>query len=360
MKVIFIVNSIQNQRCIKRISEFVSEGADVQVYAYSRQSETYTNNTFPIEIIGRLDNSLSYSKRFPILYRSIKYVVNKYRKSRCLFYLFGLDIAMVFRLQCKREKYIYEESDLVHTYVNNSLLKCFLESVDKRIIKKSVKTVFTSEGFAIYHFGDKRPSNVIVIPNRLNSSILNLDYSSPKTMNQDRIRIGFVGKPRFKSVVNFAKVLCEYSDRFEFHIFGGPILEEVDGFRALEKYSNYYYHGPFKNPDDLPKVYSSIDLVLSTYDIEYENVRFAEPNKIYEALYFETPIIVSNNTFLAQKVERLGIGFSVDPLNDEEVKALLRTLNTGTIQKKQVSCASINKDSLIDSNHQFIQSLLLS
>ena len=357
MKIVFFVNSIQNQRCLKRISEFINEGFDVQVYAYSRLEEQYTNESFSISIIGKLDNSMSYSRRFPILFHSIKNVLKKCCKNDSLYYLFGLDIALVFRLLSRKRRFVYEESDLVHTYVNNPFLRKTLEFIDKRIIKASYKTVFTSEGFATYHFGENRPGNTVIIPNKLNPTILNLNYSRPKKIGSGVIRIGFVGKPRFKSVVNFAKVLSEFPDKYEFHIFGGPIIEEVDGFRKLEESKNYYYHGPFKNPDDLPEIYSSIDLVLSTYDIEFENVRYAEPNKIYEAMFFNTPIIVSNNTFLSQKVERLGIGFSVNPLDDDAVRLFLTRLDAETIYDKQQKCASIDKRSLIDSNHDFIQSL---
>ena len=35
------------------------------------------------------------------------------------------------------------------------------------------------------------------------------------------------------------------------------------------------------------------DMVVATYDVTIENVRYAEPNKIYEAIFFETPIILS-------------------------------------------------------------------
>ena len=122
-----------------------------------------------------------------------------------------------------------------------------------------------------------------MIANKLNQGILKLE-TIEKTVS-DKIRVGFVGKPRFKSVVAFAKVLCERYKNFEFHIYGGPILEEKDGFEALSRYGNYFYHGPFKNPDDLPEIYSKLDLVLSTYDIEFENVRYAEPNKLYEAIF---------------------------------------------------------------------------
>lgn len=358
-KIVFIVNSLQNQRCIKRIKEFIASGAEVEVFAYTRQAENYANYSFPLKVLGVIEGQGSYLHRFPLLYNSIKKAIRERAEiSSDIYYLFGLDIAIVFRLLNRRNRYVYEESDLVHTYVERKALRIVLENIDKRIIRSSFMSVFTSEGFAEYHFGNKWPQNAVIIPNRLNPSILDLDYPGSKEHDGGRIRIGFVGKPRFKSVVNFAKVLCALSDKFEFHIYGGPILEEVDGFRKLEQYKNYFYHGPFKNPDGLPEIYSSIDLVLSTYDVEFENVRYAEPNKIYESMFFNTPIIVSSGTFLAKKTEELGIGFSLDPLNDREVTEFLESLTPQTIQEKADNCKKIDRNDLIDCNSRFILSLI--
>lgn len=358
-KIVFIVNSLQNQRCIKRISEFIAEGGDVEVYAFSRQKDNYSNLNFPIYVLGTIDPKQSYIRRFPFLCGTIRKVVNDIgRKREDIFYLFGLDIVMAFRFVDSKHRYVYEESDLVHTYVSNRLLKSFLEIIDKRLIKESLYTVLTSEGFAQYHFGDSYPTNVVIIPNKLNPSIMKLDWNKPKIREKDKLRIGFVGKPRFKSVVSFGKIMCSLSERFELHIYGGPILEEMDGFESLMQYKNYFYHGPFKNPEELPSIYSSIDIVLSTYDAKYENVKYAEPNKIYESIFFTTPIVVTSGTFLSKKVEKLGIGYSVDPFNEEDVKSLLLQLDMESMEKKEMNCRRIDKKDVIDSNHEFISALL--
>lgn len=358
-KIVFIVNSLQNQRCIKRINEFIASGADVEVYAYTRQEESYSNYSFPLKVLGVIERQGSYAHRFPLLYKSIKKAIRDRKETATdIYYLFGLDIAMVFRLLNRRNRFVYEESDLVHTYVGNGLLRNILDNIDKRIIKDSYRTVFTSEGFAEYHFGSKWPENVVIIPNKLNPSIFKLNYNITKIQSEDTVKIGFVGKPRFKSVISFAKTLCSISDKFEFHIYGGPILEEVDGFKQLEQYKNYFYHGPFKNPDDLPEIYSSIDIVLSTYDVEFENVKYAEPNKIYEAMFFNTPIIVSTGTFLAKKVVKLGVGFALDPLNNREVKHFLEDLTHQELKEKVKNCRRVDKKELIDSNSTFIHHLI--
>ena len=353
MKIVFLVNSLQNQRCIKRINGFISKGCDVEVYAYSRLKDSYSDYAFKPHILRTMPNEMSYAKRLPLLLHDIKGVVKDNKGQDVIYYLFGLDLAMIFRLVNRKSKYIYEESDLVHTYVGNSFLMKLLEEIDKWIIQHSTKTVFTSEGFEKYHFGKVKLGNTVIIANKLNQSILKME-TKEKTISE-KIRVGFVGKPRFKSVVAFAKVLCERYKNFEFHIYGGPILEENEGFEDLGRYDNYFYHGPFKNPDDLPEIYHSIDLVLSTYDIEYENVRYAEPNKLYEAIYFRTPIIVSENTFLGDKVKSLEVGYCVNPLIEDDVAELLESINQESIRNLQCNCEMIERIECVDNYDDFVE-----
>ena len=95
---------------------------------------------------------------------------------------------------------------------------------------------------------------------------------------------------------------------------------------ALEERDNVHFHGHFKNPDDLPLVYSQIDVVVSTYDVENVNVQYAEPNKLYESIYYRTPIIVSKGTFLAKQVERFHSGYAVDVSEDQNIVSLVHQI----------------------------------
>ena len=94
--------------------------------------------------------------------------------------------------------------------------------------------------------------------------------------------------------------------------------------------------------------------MLSTYDAEYENVRYAEPNKIYESIYFEKLIIVSKNTFLSEKVHKLGIGYSVDAMNDAEIVDFVNRLSVDEIQRCVNEIKKIDKDYCINVNPELI------
>lgn len=350
-KIVFIIPSITDSHCKNRIIEFVDRGYDVEVYGYERSARNkFTDLPCKYYIIGNIVDG-SYLKRINLYRKNFTEIGKKYSNDKVIFYLCGLDIAMFFTLINPNFKYIYEECDLVHTYTK---VKNILEWIDRRIIKKSLLYVFTSEGFLKYHFGINRPDNVCLVENKLNPEILNCKLLKKTKFSKDSISIGFVGVPRFDSIYNFIDVFCKNYPQHTFHIFGGPIPEQ---FQSLKKYSNCHFYGFFKNPVDLPCLYSQINLVLATYDVKYDNVRYAEPNKIYESIYFETPIIVSEGCYLGEKVKKLNIGYTVNALDTVDIKQLMDSLTIENINNKIVSIKRLGKDYAINYNEKFFQLL---
>lgn len=335
----------------------MAHGIQVEAYGFKRHDITnIKTDKINVNIIGTFDNSVSYKKRVPIMYHGIREVTRRYNKQEVLFYLFGLDVAGLFKLQSSKP-YIYEEEDLIYTYFNNSLLRGFFTKLDRYIVKKSEKTIFTSDGFANFHFGGNWPSKVTIIPNKLKKEVL--DYPPiEKQIDLACLRIAFVGSFRFRSVYNFAKVFLESFPNHKFLFFGSATdKENEDLFDVLKKYNNCVFHGRFKNPVDLPSVYSQFDLLLSTYDVEFENVKYAEPNKLYEAIYYDTPIIVSSNCFLGDKVEKMGVGYAINALNDEEIVSFVNSLTLTSINEKKKAIKAIDKHYAIDDNSEFIENV---
>ena len=255
-----------------------------------------------------------------------------------------------------KKAYFYEEADLVHTSIKNKWIKYLYERIDKSTIRNSILSAFRSEGFVKYHFEDKVPENVFVIANRLNIAVKNFKVLPKRDIILNKLKIGYVGFIRYNSIFNFAKVFCSEFPQHEFHFYGTFTTENnKQKYLELSKYNNCFFHGSFKSPDDLSSIYADIDLVLSTYDVSSENVRYAEPNKIYEAIYFETPIIVSSGTYLAEKVRRLGIGFDINAMDRN---AIINFINDLTIEKLQIAFKNtrkIDKDQVLNINDKFFE-----
>lgn len=351
MKIVFILNNITITRCLKRVNEFIDKGYEVEVYGFKKEDEEgyAVPNGFSITVLGSFSQEQPYFKRLKVYYRSLKPLFMKYKKQDVIFYYFFFNIAFAARLQCCR-RFIYEESDMPYLSIGNKLIRMWLSWSDKRIIKKSLLTVMTSEGFIDYHFGKERPKNIVVVPNRVNPGLMNLPYSMKQQHDLDHLSIAFVGGFRYMSVLNFAEVVGESFPQHEFHVFGN-IISNGDNLRALcEKHSNIHFHGKFKNPDDLPGIYGNIDLVLASYDVTSINSQYAEPNKMYEAIFFKVPIIVSKGTFLSRKVESLGIGYAINGLEKDEIRNFLSGLTKESYEDKIRGLNAIPREDAINVN----------
>lgn len=355
-QIVFILTTLDSH-ARHRVDDFVAHGFDVHVYSFTRTNEKQsTEAPWPLDIIGAFANALPYHKRLSILYKGIKTVANKYKKEKdvCFYYL-GLDIAMIATFVVKHP-YIFEECDLNHTYIGNSLLRKAFEKLDCHIIKKSLRTVFTSEGFFSFH-NLKDTSNISIIANKLPESIRAIKLLEPRKTDINRLSFGFAGSVRYETITSFASILCRNYPQHEFHFFGNVQECVKDKANELENYPNCHFHGRFQSPVDLPKIYSQLDFTLATYDTRFENVRYAEPNKIYEAVYFRTPIIVSKGTFLEEKTISQKLGFAVDAMSEEDVKRFIDGLTIGMIAKAKSDIANTPIDYAIDNNEDFFHLL---
>lgn len=356
-KIVFVLNNITITRCLKRVSEFIENGYEVEAYGFEKLGEEgyATPPNYKITVIGQFSRSQSYSDRLKVYYKSLKPLFKKYKGQDVIFYYFFFNIALAARLLSRRT-YIYEESDMPYTGFHNKMKRKLFGNIDKRIIKESLLTVMTSEGFIDYHFGEERPNNIVVVPNRVNPKLLGMTYNK-NNINLDHLSIAFVGGFRYKSVINFATVIAEDFPQHEFHAYG-IILDNGEELKALcEKYSNVHFHGKFRNPDDLPSIYEKIDIVLASYDATSINAQFAEPNKMYEAIFFRTPIAVSSNTFLAKKVSKLGIGYHINALDKNEITSFINGLTEEDINGKIKALESLPQEYAINKNPELFDYL---
>lgn len=349
-KVVFIVPVLSDSHYKNRILEFVENGYEVEVFGFERKNRQKSYELpYDFTILGETENR-GHISRVKTYIKTFKQFKKKYIGDNVYYYLCGLDVALFFLLLNPGVPFIYEECDLMHTYTP---IKGILEFIDKKIIKNSLITISTSEGFNQYHWGNNIPDTVCLVPNKLNADILNCKILGKKQANPANLQVGFVGVPR-PQMDFFIRTFCQKFPQHTFHLFGGPLPHE---FVAFKQYSNFMDHGYFQNPVDLPNIYASIDVVLCTYDNRFENPRYAEPNKLYEAIYFETPIIVSSNTFLSKKVTNLDIGYVLDPFNEDEIIRFFKSIDVADLKLKALACRKICKNDLININSHLFRKL---
>lgn len=360
-KVVFIVRTMV-PRVDKRIKEYIENGYDVDVYGFEFENARIDNSKNTgyyynvLATIPNYPNQLSYQERIALFYKKLKEVIKKYDKRKTLFYFFTINTSFITLLLPKMT-FINEESDMLFDRSKNPVVRKLIIWVNKKIIRKSFLTVFTSQGFADYYYGDKVPSNIVIIPNKVSAACLNLPSIEKRPFDSNHIRFAFTGNARYQSIFNMCKVVAEKYPQHEFHFYGTLNYFKEEQKRAVAQYSNVTVHGPFRNPDDLPEIYSNIDFVISTYDISGINVQYAESNKLYEAMFFETPIIVSTNTILEKKVKKYNIGFAVNALDDQAVSEMIESINESLYKEFRSNLKKIDKKESVNINTVFFNEL---
>ena len=348
-KIVFIVNVLRQARCVRRIEDFISRGYDVRVYGYNRQGGKTSELSYPTTLLETISLDMSYTSRIKMMRRTIKTVIEKEGKDS-VYYLFNYDVALAFLSLNRKAKYVYEISDLMELMVGNPLLKKVLIAINKKMMKGALLNVFTSHGFLDFYYkqGEDR-SRTIVLPNKLNKKCLDLPFPEPTKFNPDNIRFSFTGAIRSEALYHFVKTVAEMG-KHEMHLFGvysddKSYSEKIKGL--VDKYDNIFYHGKFNNPSDFPDIYSKIDIVVSLYTAS-DNDKYLEPNKLYEAIFYEKPIIVADNTFLGDTVKKKNIGYCFDVDNILGYISLINGITQDSYKEKCHAASMIPKKDSID------------
>jgi len=359
-KIVFLLDSISQPRCLRRIRSFIDKGYSVDVYGINRNKYNLNadSSNFKINIIGKQMQGKEYFQKLLQNNKEIRRILRKYKDDNVIYYSFGMPLTFSLFFN-GGQNYIYEIADILYGYKKFDKIRWLIKKLDLLLIKNSLSTILTSEGFGKFFFKDNWPDNIIIQPNKIDSSILSLPkIPSSIALNSSSIIFSFIGGFRSPNTIfRFAQVIGEQYPNHQFHFFGDSSLTK-DVIKLSELYDNVKYFGAFKNPVDLNNIYSKIDVVVSCYDISDFNERILESNKLYESLYFQKPIVVSKNTFLAERVNDFGCGFAIDASKDDAIISFIESLSTEKLEKIKSNISKINFDEIIDDNSAKIISYL--
>ena len=360
MIIVFIALQLSQPRCIKRIKALYEAGFQIKVYGFDSglYNESLESLPFPVERIIKRDKNQNKLKKIKSFITPIRQILRE-NKGDSLFYLFGYEIASLIYLM-GRKPYIYEEADVTAARAKNGFVRSLMLWLDRRIIQCSYRTVLTSGGFVSYIYPKGAPNEkFIMMPNKLSPYFDEKKKHDVKSseINIQHIKFGFIGLIRYpNTIVRFARVVGREYPMHEFHFWGD--VERNDYIDSETKsYNNVFFHGRFKNPDDLMKIYEQTDISIVCYDTQSGNVRIAEPNKIYESIFFETPIVVSSNTYLAERVNALGIGYDIDASEDEMIKEFVKSVRKEDLVRIISVMKAIPWQEVVDDSKKLIESV---
>lgn len=187
----------------------------------------------------------------------------------------------------------------------------YKKSIDK-LVEASEFTCISSYGFM--EFLEKNEKIVI----NHNMPLETVQGQAVSLAEKPIINIGYVGLVRYFDE-NVA-LISKMKNTFRYQLwYIGKMTENcnLEGFTKENEITNISYVGRFDNEQKMD-LYKNIDIINSLYGNDNLEVTTLLPNRLYEAALLKKPILVSSKTFLAELVERYGLGIIVN-VDDDDV-----------------------------------------
>jgi len=156
-------------------------------------------------------------------------------------------------------------------------------------------------------------------------------------------KIGWFGALRCRRSL---ELLSEFSRRMEGRVEivlrGRPAyteFEDFDGFVAAEPFMQF--HGAYRNPEDLPRIYGEVHFSWAIdFFEEGQNSNWLLPNRLYEGCRYHSVPIAMEGTETAHFLKALDIGFSLARPDAGELAALFDQLDAERYERARAGVAA--------------------
>lgn len=338
MTVVFVLPNIPNPRMNKRI-ELLKKSQNIKVLCVRRSSQNIWEpcHSDVEHVIYDIDlPTAKHILKRGFMSRKFHHAALKKLKSikPGLLYVEGFDalcIAYHYKRVDASVKVIYEMADIREEFIESptsiqkQIITTLLKKSEARRINVVDKLIITSMKFyESYYKKLIEKQKVLFIPNAPDVSC----FSTFKRKCNGKFTVGFIGGIRYLEQM---KMLVDVSDRVDCQVLFAGAGGTNDDLMKIKKYcegkEQVIFTGRYDYKKEIASLYGKVDCVYAVYDASNPNVKIALPNKLYESVYCEIPIIVAKGTYLAEIVNQWGVGVSVshnDPFDlEEELRQLI-------------------------------------
>ena len=358
MKIVFMQMHIPDPRTNKRI-EVAKRVGDVSVICVRRKTQDIwepvhkdiPHYTFPLDI----PTSKEPVKRFFVSQRFNRLALKKLNDiSPDVIYCGGIDIlSLACRYKQKNPKcrIFFEVADLRECFIEEPTSlkgkaeRIVLDAIERRCFKYVGHLCLTSMKFYDAHYKNLiAKEKVIYTPNVPDISA----FSDYHKKTEGKFTVGFIGGIRYLKQM---KMLVDATEEVGCNLLFAGAGGTTSDFQEISEYckgkSWVRFTGKYDYKKQIAGLYGSVDCVYAVYDADNPNVRIALPNKLYESVYCELPLIVAKGTYLSEIVSQYGIGFSINHKSKEELCSALCQLMDSTQYENIVENCREKKDKLV-------------
>jgi len=331
----FFGHNVADAAIRRRIEAFQADGLSVRGYMARRGPPAEPG--WPVIDLGETRDGAFVQRVRSVFSGAARAAADEALDRADLIYARNLDMLATAFLAKRRRglatPVVYECLDVHRLMVRSDPVGMGLRAIERALLKRCRALVVSSPGFLENYFAPRHGGlyTAHLVENRLAEGMAYGPRPGPRTHDAAApLKLGWVGVLRCGRSF---RLLCQLADAFagrlEVHLHGKPAHNEIEAFdENVARRANMTFHGPYKAPEDLARIYDGIDVVWAGDFMEagYNSV-WLLPNRIYEGGYFATPPIAPAGTQTAAWIEGHASGLIVpEPLEirlPEAVAALI-------------------------------------
>ena len=225
-----------------------------------------------------------------------------------------------FRFAKKNKiKIIFDVFDWITSELDNNFVFRYIEKLENKYYEECDYAIICEE--ERNKQAKTKAKNLLVMPNipykdyTPNNDVI-AEISSRK--QNYRVTLGYVGVFDYNRGIEDLLEVVGSRDDVLLEIAGyGGLNDLVEN--AAQKHSNIHFWGSVEY-DKGQTILSQTDVVVALYYLTNPVHRFAAPNKYYEALKLNKPLLTTKDTLVGDKVVKYSTGYAiaegVDPISD--------------------------------------------
>lgn len=341
----FLGNMNYDTRCKNLFDTLSANNYDVEFIGFDWLTEEFKEIYGKISIVKLKKGflSLSFYLKF-IWYLKLKLFSTK---ASIIFAedIYTLPFAVIFG-KLKRAKIYYDSRELFGYLAglkDKKFKQAFWKWTEKFFIRKADYVIVTGPMDGEFLKKDYGIDNIILLRNlpRYYKPELKLDLHSHLQIEKAKKIILYQGVLlKGRGIEKVFSVLSELPD-FVFVIAGGGEFEQY--YQQLAEEMNVsekvFFLGKLTQ-QDLPKVTASVDIGVALVENLSKSYYYALPNKLFEYIMAEVPVIVSNLPQMKEIVDKYDVGFAVNIDNKDELILVIKKLSedTNLYESKKQNC----------------------
>lgn len=353
-RILYLSHDLDDPATWRRVSMLEAGGARVDVAGFRRRATALGREA---TVLGQTKNGAFLHRAFSALQPLVRRMTLPGEGTHDVILARNLEmLPLAHRIRRRSAgrppRLVYEVLDIHRLLVGRGVVPSMLRAIERGLARGVAQIVVSSPRFETEYF---RPHGQLSAPALLVENKIwcpdttDLPIARPRELRSENgpLVIGWFGILRCAQSLRCLDALCHAAEgRVRLVLRGRPARDALPEFdRIVAENPHIEFHGAYRYPEDLPKIYAGVDLawLVDRFDVG-ANSDWLLPNRLYESCGYGAVPIGLSGTEAGAYLARRGLGLSLPALTPGTLAAMLANIDRAGLTAMRARIEAVSSD----------------